>query len=82
MAEKPSYRKAWKESRFGIVLVQSFYEPNWETGKAIRWKIKRVDNQPLAIASIWEKFTDHGTGEIIFSFSMLTVNAASDQIRS
>ena len=78
--EKPSYRKAWKESRFGIVLVESFYEPNWETGKAIRWRIKRTDDKPLAIASIWERFIDFETGDIIFSFSMLTVNADIDPI--
>ena len=76
--EKPSYRKAWKESRFGLVIVEGFYEPNWETGKAVRWRIKRADDQPLAIASIWERFIDYDTGEIIFSFSMLTVNADVD----
>lgn len=73
--EKPSYRSAWKERQFGLVLAESFYEPNWETGKAVRWRIKRADSQPSAIASIWERFIDKETGEIIFSFSMLTVNA-------
>lgn len=73
--EKPSYRSAWKERRFGLAIMQSFYEPNWETGKAIRWRIKRADSEPVAVASIWERFTDHETGEIIFSFSMLTINA-------
>lgn len=78
--EKPSYRKSWKESRFGLVIVEGFYEPNWESGKAVRWRIKRADDQPLAIASIWERFIDYDTGEIIFSFSMLTVNADLDPI--
>ena len=78
--EKPSYRSAWKERRFGLLLAESFYEPNWETGKAIRWRIKRADAQPLAIASIWERFTDKETGEIIFSFSMLTVNATDHEV--
>lgn len=76
VAEKPSYCKAWKESRFDIVLVQSFYEPNWETRKVVRWKIKIADNQPLAIASIWGKFTKHGTGGIIFFILDVTINAA------
>ena len=73
--EKPSYRKAWSERRFGLVIIESFYEPSWETGKAVRWRIKRADTQPVAVASIWERFIDKETGEIIFSFSMLTVNA-------
>ena len=71
--EKPSYRNAWKERRFGLVLVNSFYEPNWETGKAVRWRIKRSDRSPIAVASIWERIIDKDTGEIIFSFSMLTI---------
>lgn len=78
--EKPSYRSAWKERRFGLVLTESFYEPNWETGKAVRWRIKRADAEPLAIASIWERFVDRETGEIIFSFSMLTVNATGHEV--
>ena len=60
--------------------MESFYEPNWETGKAIRWRIKRSDTQPIAVPSIWERFIDTETGEVIFSFSMLTVNADGHSI--
>ena len=75
VAEKPSYRAPWKERRFGLVIIENFYEPNWETGKTIRWRIKRVDKEPVAVASIWERFIDKETGETTFSFSMLTINA-------
>ena len=78
--EKASYRSAWKERRFGLVLMDSFYEPNWESGKAIRWRIKRRDNQPTVAASIWERTIDRDTGEIILSFSMLTVNADGHEV--
>jgi putative SOS response-associated peptidase YedK len=78
--EKPSYRSAWKERRFGLVLVESFFEPNWESGKAVRWRIKTSDGQPSAIASIWERIIDKETGEVIFSFSMLTVNANGHEV--
>src|ERR671911_297374 len=60
--EKPSFRAAWKERRFGLSIMQSFYEPNWESGKAIRWRIKRADLQPIAVASIWERVIDKETG--------------------
>lgn len=78
--EKPSYRSAWRERRFGLALMESFYEPNWETGKAVRWCIKRTDGQPIAAASIWERFIDQETGEIIMSFSMLTINADGHEV--
>ena len=80
IAEKPSYRSAWKERRFGLALMESFYEPSWETGKAVRWRIKRSDGQPIAVASIWERIVDKETGEVIFSFSMLTINATGHEV--
>lgn len=78
--EKPSYRSAWKERRFGLILMESFYEPNWESGKSVRWKIKRTDGEPSVAASIWERIVDKETGEIIFSFSMLTINADGHEV--
>ncbi len=80
VAEKPSYRNAWKRRQFGLVIMQSFYEPNYATGKAVRWRIRRTDLAPLAVASIWERFVDTRTGEILFSFSMLTLNATSHPV--
>lgn len=75
VTEKASFKNAWRQSRFGLAIMQSFYEPNYQTGKAVRWRIKRPDDQPLAVASIWERVIDRQTGEIHFTFSMLTVNA-------
>lgn len=75
VAEKPSYRSAWKERRFGLILTERFYEPCYESGKAVRTGIYRSDGEPTAIASIWERIVDKQTGEVLMSFSMLTVNA-------
>lgn len=73
--EKPTFKSAWRERHFGLILMESFYEPNWETGKAVRWRIKRTDGEPAVAASVWERIVDKESGEIIFSFSMLTINA-------
>ena len=43
--EKPSYRSAWKDRRFGLVLAESFYEPSWETGKASVTDISTVPGE-------------------------------------
>lgn len=80
VAEKPSYKNAWKNMQFGLAIMDNFYEPNWETGKAIRYAIKRTDSKPIAVASIWERFTDKETGEIVSSFSMLTINADNHSV--
>ena len=73
--EKPSYRSAWKQRRYAIALLDNFYEPNYISGKAERWKIELESSEPFGIASIWDTWTDPASGELVTSFSMLTVNA-------
>ena len=73
--EKPSFRTPWRNRQFGLVLCDNFYEPSYESGKAVRWKIERADQQPFGIACLWDRWTDPASGELIVSFSMLTVNA-------
>ena len=75
VAEKPSYRTAWRRRQLCLVPMERFFEPCWETGKAVRWSIHRQDCEPFTVAAIWDSWTDNGTGEIVESFSMLTINA-------
>jgi putative SOS response-associated peptidase YedK len=75
VAEKPSYRAAWRQRRYGLVLLDHFYEPHYGSGKAQRWQIALASQEPFGIASIWDTWTDPSSGELITSFSMLTVNA-------
>lgn len=71
VAIKPSYRNAWKRKQFCIIPAANFFEPNYETGKAVRWRIERADGGPVAIAGIWE----YRPVDQLLSFSMLTINA-------
>lgn len=75
VAEKPSYRTAWRQRQFGLVPCDNFYEPNYESGRAVRWKIERADHEPFAIACLWDRRTEPESGQLVVSFSMLTVNA-------
>ncbi len=71
--EKPSFRHAWHNSQFGLIPVQTIYEPKYINGKAQRWGIQQQDNQPFTVAAIYEVAK---IGEdIIRSMSMLTINA-------
>jgi putative SOS response-associated peptidase YedK len=74
-AEKPSYRTAWRQRQFGLLLVDNFYEPSYESGKAVRWKIGLASGDPFGIACLWDRWTDPASGKRVVSFSMLTVNA-------
>ena len=75
VAEKPSFRGAWRESRFALAPMLNFFEPCWETGRPVRWRIQRVDGEPLLAAALQEHWRDPQTGESVRSFSLLTANA-------
>lgn len=74
MAEKPSFRDAWRLARHCIIPAEAFYEPDWRSGKAVPTRIARADGQPMGIAGIWTGWKSP-SGEIVRSFAMLTVNA-------
>ena len=75
VATKPSFRNAWKRNQFCIVPAENIYEPNYASGKAVRWRIEHADARPLSIAGIWE-WKANGPDDLpVISFSMLTINA-------
>lgn len=74
VAEKPSFRSAWKYAQHCIIPAAAIYEPDWRSGKAIPTRIERGDGEPMGIAGLWERWKNPA-GEIIHSYTMLTVNA-------
>jgi putative SOS response-associated peptidase YedK len=72
--EKPSFREAWRRGQRCIVPAEAIYEPNWETGRAVRWRIARADGVPLGIAGLWSAWRGPD-GRAVPTFTMLTVNA-------
>jgi len=75
LAAKPSYRDAWRTGQRCIIPAASFDEPNWETGKNIWWRFRRADGQPWALAGLYHPWVNKQTGEVVESYTMLTVNA-------
>ncbi len=75
VAQKPSFRNAWQRKQFCIIPAMNFFEPNYESGKAVRWRIEHASDRPLGIAGIWEWKPQGPDGKPLLSFSMLTINA-------
>ena len=73
-AEKPSFRDAWRRGRRCVIPAEAIYEPNWETGKAVRWRISRRDGLPMGIAGLWGIWRAPD-GRDVLSFTMLTINS-------
>lgn len=74
VAEKWTYRDAWRRGARCLIPADWYQEPNWETGKNIWWRLRRADGLPWALAGIWSEWTDPVTGELVPSYSMLTMN--------
>jgi putative SOS response-associated peptidase YedK len=71
---KRSFSGAWNRLQLCLIPCESFYEPNYETGKPVRWKIGMESGEPLAIAGLWRAW-EEPEGPPSLSFTMLTVNA-------
>lgn len=75
VASKPSFRDAWGSQQFAVVLVDHFFEPCYETGRAVRWQIKAANQQPFGIAGLWQRWIEPQSEQWVVSFTMLTINA-------
>jgi putative SOS response-associated peptidase YedK len=74
VAEKPSFRDAWRANRKCIIPAEAIYEPDWRSGKAVPTRISRVDGKPMGIAGLWSTWKSPDN-QIIHSYTMLTINA-------
>lgn len=75
VASKPSFRDPWKRRQFCVIPADAIYEPRYEAGGVVRWRIERADREPMLIAGIWESWRPKAEGEAVESFAMLTLNA-------
>lgn len=73
-AEKPSFRQAWARGHWCAVPADAFYEPCYESGRAVRWRLSTVREAPLLIAGLWDRWRAPD-GRSVLSFTLLTRNA-------
>ncbi|MBT7095780.1 SOS response-associated peptidase, partial [Candidatus Poribacteria bacterium] len=73
VAEKPSFKAAFKRRRC-IVPISGFYEWQKTPGGKQPHFIRSVDEEPLAVAAIWEVWTK-GEEAYIETCALLTMDA-------
>ena len=74
VAEKPSYRNAYKRRRC-LVLASGFYEWRKETSGKTPYFITTEDESPFAFAGLWEDWTDKESGESLQTTTIITADA-------
>lgn len=79
VAEKPSFRNAWRRAQHCIIPAAAIYEPDWRSGRAMATRIVLANEELMGIAGLWEEWCDPGSREVLFSYTMLTVNADAHQ---
>ena len=81
VSTKPAFRDAWRRGQRCIIPAEAIYEPCYESGRAVRWRIFQDGDVPLGIAGIYAtwKLPD---GRHLHTMSMLTVNADGHTLMS
>jgi putative SOS response-associated peptidase YedK len=79
VATLPSFKEAWARGQRCVIPAEAIYEPSWETGKAVRWRVALPGDVPMGIAGIYAQWR-HPDGRRLFTFAMLTVNATGHPV--
>ena len=74
VAEKPSYRAAFKHRRC-IVLADGFYEWRRAGDVKVPHYISLLSGEPFGLAALWESWTDKGSGESLNTTTLITTAA-------
>jgi putative SOS response-associated peptidase YedK len=77
-----TFKQSWVRSQRCIIPAASFDEPNWESGKNQWWRFRRADGRTWGLAGLWSEWKDPATGEIVPSYTMLTMNADAHPLMS
>ncbi len=75
LAQKASYKQPWAQGQRCVIPATSFDEPCWETGRNVWWTFRRADGNPWGLAGLWNTWIDKDSGEVVESYTMLTLNA-------
>lgn len=75
LAAKASFKLPWQRGQRCLIPALSFDEPCWETGRNVWWRFSRADGLPWGLAGLWNTWTDRQTGEVVESYTLLTLNA-------
>ena len=75
LSAKASYKQPWARGQRCIVPALAFFEPNWESGQHVPWIFRRSDGMPWGLAGLWNTWVDKSSGEVVESYTLLTLNA-------
>lgn len=80
IATRPTFRDAWKAGQRCLIPAEAFMEPYWGPvdalfGKCAWWTFSNADGGPWMLAGLYNDWKDPETGEIVPSYTLVTMNA-------
>ena len=76
-----TFGNAWARGQRCIIPAECVFEPDWRSGRAVPTAFRRADGAPLGVAGLWDRYRN-AAGEIVDSYTMLTINADADPLWS
>ncbi|KVG33887.1 SOS response-associated peptidase family protein [Burkholderia diffusa] len=73
LGKSPLYGPAWRGGQRCLIPAQWIHEPNWETGKHVKYKIGLAGWRLLCVAGIWRQLKGPD-GTVRNAMAMITVN--------
>ena len=74
LGERRSFAPAWRRLQLCAVPMAWFYEPCYESGRAVRHGIGMLDESLFFVAGLWRDWPD-SDGTAGTSFTQITINA-------
>ena len=72
--EKSSFRHL-AGKKHCLVIADGFFEWRWHKGVNYPYYIRLKNHEPFAMAGLWDVWTNKGTGEEIYSYTIVTTDA-------
>ena len=74
LVERRSFAPAWRRLQLCAVPMLWFYEPCYESGRAVRHAIGMADESVFFVAGLWRDWQEPD-GSVQSSFTQITINA-------
>jgi putative SOS response-associated peptidase YedK len=74
LGERRSFAAAWRRLQLCAVPMAWFYEPCYESGRAVRHAIGMADESLFYVAGLWRDWPE-ADGSLQSSFTQITINA-------
>lgn len=72
--EKPAFKRLLKSQRC-VIAIDGFYEWKREGSTKIPHRIITLDQSIFGVAGVWDSWRDPSTGEIVHSYTVITLPA-------